>query len=307
MDHVMEWLLAGDVSLQYMTHRFLPGSDATTLSELQRRIPTEGFGAAFLSNQNANGHWGQYYYQPKWTSTHYTLTDLMNLFVPDTLKPCQDMVARMFNECMTADGGLNLAKSALPSDICIDGMILNYATYFCKNEPRLARLVDHLLSGQRTDGGFSWDINAQAGDPHTTICVLEGLSQFRIACSHRLPAIGVAEDRAVEFLLLRRLLMDSDDKRYAKLSYPYRYRYDLLRMLEYFARYDVPFDGRMLPAIKWLQGKRRGDGLWHLENQHKGHVHFTMEETGMPSRFMTSKAMYVLKHYRNDICGISPV
>ena len=65
MDQVISWLLAGDVSIQYMTHRDLLGSDEEKLSQLQSKIPNEGFGAAFLSCQNENGHWGLYYYQPK--------------------------------------------------------------------------------------------------------------------------------------------------------------------------------------------------------------------------------------------------
>ena len=249
MEQVWEWLLAGDVSLQYMTHRFLLGSGEATLTELQRRIPEEGYGAAFLSQRNASGHWGLHYYQPKWTSTHYTLTDLKNLFVPDTCKPCRDMILWMFNECMLADGG------------------------------------------------FSWDAGAKTGDPHTTICVLEGLGQYRTAVAHDGSDIVSVESKAIDFLLTRRLYMDSDDKRFLKLSYPYRYRYDLLRVLEYFATYAVPFDGRMLPALRWLQDKRHSDGLWHLENRHKGNLHFDMEETGKPSRFMTIKALFVLQHY----------
>lgn len=297
VDQVIKWLLDGDVSVQYMAHHYLLGSDEAALSKLQQRIPIEGFGAEFLSHQNDNGHWGLYYYQPKWTSTHYTLVDLKNLFAPDTLKPCKDMVTRMFNECMTAYGGLNLSKHEHPSDICIDGMILNYSSYFCKNEPRLAKLIDHLLSVQRPDGGYTWDINSEKGDPHTTICVLEGFGQYRATGSYRASDIKASESKAVEFLLTNRLFIDYGDKRFLKFSYPYRYRYDLLRVLEYFATYAVQFDNRIQTAIEWLQNKKHSDGLWYLENQHKGNVHFVMEETGMPSRFITIKALYILKHF----------
>lgn len=36
----------------------------------------------------------------------------------------------MFGECMNEAGGMNLSKYNHPSDICVDGMILNYASYF---------------------------------------------------------------------------------------------------------------------------------------------------------------------------------
>ena len=291
----ISWLLEGDISIQYMTHRDLIGSDGITLSQMQKRIPKEGFGAKFLSRQNESGHWGSYYYQPKWTSTHYTLLDIKNICAPETLKPCREMISRMFDECMNEAGGMNLSKYNHPSDICVDGMILNYASYFCKEESRLVRLVNHLLSVQKKDGGFTWDMNSDKSDPHTTICVLEGFAQFQASgLQHRRWDIEAAKTDAAEFLLRNRLFFDDVDKRFRKLSYPYRYRYDLLRAMEYFARQNNPFDTRMWPAMNWLQEKKQRDGLWYLENEHKGKAHFTMEEIRSPSRFVTLRALYIL-------------
>jgi hypothetical protein len=88
----------------------------------------------------------------------------------------------------------------------------------------------------------------------------------------------------------------SEGKRYLKLSYPYRYRYNILRALEYFASKKVPHDKRMDRALSWLSDKRSPDGRWHLENIHKGNVHFNMEEIRRPSRFITLKALAVNKH-----------
>ena len=300
MKDVINWLLEGDVSLQYLTHKHLLGSDSTILEQLQNRIEAEGYGAEFLFHQNPNGHWGIYYYQTKWTSTHYTLLDLKNLGISQALMPCREMVLRMIDECMLPDRGVNLAKSKLPSDICVDGMVLNYASYFCPEEPRLSKLAEYLLSVQKGDGGFSWDVHSEKGDPHTTICVLEGLGQFRASVPGHIPSeLESAEDKAIAFLLFNRLFVDDPDKRFRKLSYPYRYRYDLLRVLEYFASQHIPYDPRMQPALEWLQAKQKKDGLWYLENQHKGNVHFTMEEVGKPSRFITLKALTILRYFDN--------
>ena len=49
MDETIEWLLQGDVSVQYMTQRWLLDADEARLSQLQSRIALEGFGARFLS------------------------------------------------------------------------------------------------------------------------------------------------------------------------------------------------------------------------------------------------------------------
>ncbi|NLO15379.1 MAG: hypothetical protein GX123_04980 [Clostridiales bacterium] len=128
MNEIINWLLNGDISVQYMTHKLILDSDQPVIKELHDRIATEGFGAELLSHRSENGHWGRHYYQPKWTSTHYTLLELKNLCAPQTLKPCQEMVMRMFEECANTDGGMNLSKYEHPSDICVDGMVLNYAS-----------------------------------------------------------------------------------------------------------------------------------------------------------------------------------
>jgi hypothetical protein len=298
MNEIIVWLLNGDVSVQYMTHKLILGSDQTVMEQLQNRIATEGFGKEFLSRRNENGHWGLYYYQPKWTSTHYTLLDLKNLGAPESLEPCREMVTRMFAECINSDGGMNLSKYEHPSDIAVDGMVLNYASYFCPDDPRIMELAQHLLSVQKTDGGFTWDILSDKGDPHTTICVLEGLGQLSISVArHGLSGIEEAKARAIEFLLSNKLFIDDSDKRFRKLSYPYRYRYDLLRVLECFADQNVYYDVRMQSSIDWLQTKRKRNDLWHLENQHKGNMHFLMEELGQPSRFITLKALYICKYF----------
>ena len=84
-DQIIEWLIDGDVSIQYQVHRDLLDIE---MPELMNRIGKEGWGARFLSCRNTNGHWGRGFYQPKWTSTHYTLLDLKNLCISPE---CEDI------------------------------------------------------------------------------------------------------------------------------------------------------------------------------------------------------------------------
>lgn len=300
MDTVIQWLLEGDVSIQYLTHRYLLESDADILLRLQNRIENEGCGAAYLALRNENGHWGIWYYQPKWTSTHYTLLELKNIGLPADNAPCREITSRMLSECMLPDGGLNLAKSEHASDSCVDGMALSYAAYFLAGDARLKRLVDHLLDSQRPDGGFTWNPNSNFGDPHSTICVLEGFSEY-LACgaSHRKNQIAAAQANAESFLLENKLFF-SGEQRYRMLAYPFRYRYDLLRALEYLALQRMPFCEPMRPALDWLKSKQSREGFWNLELEHRGAVHFPLETRGSHSRFVTLKALVILKHFQSN-------
>ncbi len=297
-ENAIAWLLDGDISIQYMTHLYLLGSGQDVLQPLQGRISSEGFGSRFLSCRNESGHWGRHYYQPKWTSTHYTLLDLYELYIAQDCPACRGMVLRAFDECMDEDGSVNFAKTKLPPDICINGMVLCYAAYFCADEPRLTRLVDFLLSVRLPDGGYTWDWESQAGDAHTTICVLEGFAEYlKASMAHRRDEVQSAISEGIEFLFRNGLFMADADVRYKKLSYPYRYRYDVLRALDFFAKANILYDDRMAPALQWLKSKRKADGLWYLENMHRGNVHFDMEEVRKPSRFLTLKALNVLRQY----------
>lgn len=88
------------------------------------------------------------------------------------------MVTSLFNDCQLSSGGLNLAKSFLQSDICVDGMILHYALYFTSDEKCIERLVDPLLFNMKPDGEFTWNTDRENGDLDTTICFAEGLRSY---------------------------------------------------------------------------------------------------------------------------------
>lgn len=284
-----------------MTTRDLLRSDKTALNALQNRITKEGFGAKYLACQNENGHWGIHYYQPKWTCTHYTLLEMKSIGMPQSNPQCVNAVHRIFNECKDDEGSINFARTKLPSDVAICGMVLNYACWFGAWEQELRSLVDFLLKTRQIDGGFSWNFRTdpENSDPHTTICVLEGFLEYqRAGYMYRLDELKTAAACAAEFLLDRNLFYPLDksrpaDKRYSKLSYPFRYRYDLLRAMEYFSRAGIPFESRMNMAFEWLMSRRKADGLWHLENIHPGNIHFELEKPGKPSRFITLKALTI--------------
>ena len=52
---LLDWLLAGDVSIRYQCKRDLLVNDDLTL---RKKISTTGWGKQFLDQRNTNGHWG---------------------------------------------------------------------------------------------------------------------------------------------------------------------------------------------------------------------------------------------------------
>lgn len=303
-DRIISWLLTGDVSLQYQTHRDLLGVEKP---ELQKRIATEGWGAKLLSLRMPNGHWGQGFYQPKWISSHYTLLDLKNLCIAKDIKAIKETIDLILKTRKSADGGINPAKTVPNSDVCVNGMFLNYACYFNTDEIEIKSIVDFLLAQQMVDGGFNCNFNqigAKHSSLHTTISVVEGIFEYeRNGYKYRLAELKKAQKECEEFILEHKLFKSHRtgaviDKRFLMLSYPSRWRYDVLRALDYFASAKVPYDSRMDDAIEVLLNKRRFDGNWPLQANHPGKSHFDMEQTGKPSRWNTLRVLRVLQSFK---------
>jgi hypothetical protein len=306
-DKVMSWLLDGDVSIQYQVNRDLLNSEQPAL---RQRIANEGWGAQLLSYRKENGHWGRGFYQPKWISTHYTILDLKNLGIDTENMDIRETIELILRDHRESDGGVNPGKTIKDSDVCINGMFLNYACYFMVSSESIESIVDFLISLQMGDGGFNCRLNrggAVHSSLHSTISVLEGLHEYALnGYRYRLSELTEIESEAREFILQHKLFRSDHtnkiiDKRMLMLSYPSRWRYDILRALDYFQSAGIGYDSRMQDALDVLIKKKRKDGTWPLQAKHPGQTHFDMEQTGKPSRWNTLRAFRVLKHYENII------
>lgn len=300
----ISWLLQGDVSLQYQVYRDLLGEER---KDLQARIGSEGWGKAFLSQRKPEGHWGDRFYQPKWISTHYTLLDLRNLNLDPHNQLAQASIQQVLQTLKAEDGGIQLGPStAHRSDVCVNGMFLNYAAYFQAPEKALQSIVDALLHEIMPDGGFncrSTRSGARHSSLHSTISVLEGLFQFqKLGHTYRKHDVSAAIQRAETFILIHRFFLSDRTGQiihpdFLKLRYPCRWKYDILRAFDYFQDARRTWDRRMEEGIAVLLQKRNKDGTWNLQAAHPGKVHLIMEQAGQASRWNTLRAMRVLKHF----------
>ena len=155
------------------------------------------------------------------------------------------------------DGGINPSGTIKNSDVCLNGMFLNYASYFEMDENKLQSIVDFILLQRMDDGGFNCRLNrsgAKHSSLHSTLSVLEGILEYSLnGYSYRLPELKEVEGTSREFILKHRLYISDRtneiiNKNFLKLSYPSRWKYDILRALDYFRLSEIPFDGRMKPA-----------------------------------------------------------
>ena len=177
-EEIINWLLKGDISIQYQTHRDLLDTDR---KDLRKKIETQGWGKNYLSKRKKDGHWGKSFYNPKWISSHYTLVDLRNLCIGPSQPLIQKSVNIIADNEKGPDGGVLPIGAVQNSDVCVNGMFLNYASYFKIKPEKLKSIVDFLLSQHMPDGGFNCRSNrsgATHSSLHSTLSVLEGFWEY---------------------------------------------------------------------------------------------------------------------------------
>ncbi|MEM6427855.1 MAG: hypothetical protein AAF708_01350 [Deinococcota bacterium] len=310
-DELINWLLAGDPAIRWQVMRDLQNCPSEQIEAERARVQHEGWGAQLLTHQDADGLWGGGLYSPKWTATTHCLL-LLKYFGATPTPPVQRACQRLLDEGLYEDGGINYFPSLDHGETCVTGMVLALLAYFEMDDARILQLVDHLLTQQMADGGWNcWSFKgATHSSLHTTISVLEGLHSFTTNSTYKHAEIQQAQTRAHEFLLVHKLFRSDHtgeiiDARMTRLSFPPRWRYDVLRALDYLQMVQFPFDERLTDGLELLLRKRRKDGKWPLQQRHTGQTFFELEQVGKPSRWNTLRALRVLKFYQADFDNLS--
>ena len=304
-DAVLEWLLEGDAAVRFQTTRDLLHRDAAAL---QPTVATQGDGATILAARGEGGHWGRGFYQPKWTSSHYSLLELRNLGLEAAHPAARATVALILAQHKGPDGGLDPRAVASRSDVCVNGMALNYSAYFGAPEVQLASIVDCLLAARISDGGFNCrrGPDVRHSSMHTTLSVIEGITSYeRSGLRYRLDELRLVRESSVEFLLRHRLFRSERGgavirSEFLRLHEPTRWYYDLLRCLDALADVQVPYDARMEEAIEVLERRRLPDGRWPVNRGYPGQTHLPPPQAGTANRWVTLRALRVLLAYPSN-------
>ncbi len=304
-DAVLDWLLEGDPAIRWQVMRDLLGASPHTVRREQKRIGREGWGARLLALQDHDGRWAGGIYNPKWTSTTYTMLLLRSLGLeprhPQALRGCRVLLDAGF----WSDGGINFFPPRHQrSETCISSMVLGIVCWFGLEDERVDGLATHLIAQQMADGG--WNCRAMPGYSgathgsfHTTISALEGLLEYERFRPERARAAQAAQRRGREFLLIHRLYRSHRTGAIAKPAFtrfvfPARWHYDALRGLDYFRDAGAPPDARLADAFDLVESRRRADGRWPLGGRYAGKTFFDLEPGGA-SRWNTLRAQRVLR------------
>jgi hypothetical protein len=311
--NVIDWLLDSDPAIRWQVMRDLLDAPEQEVAAERARIATEGWGAELLSRQRPDGSWGGVAFNQGYDSTMHVLT-LLQLFGLDPFSPqARRALERVRDGVVWPGWGPNGSDNPYFTgevEPCINGQVATAGAYFWQD---VTSLIDRLLTEQLEDGG--WNCETENGSVrssfNTTICVLEALLAYDQASGAR-DDVTAARVRGERYLLDRQLFKRLstgepiliDRKRgndFSQFAFPTWWHYDVLRGLDYLRAASVTPDERIADAIALVRSKQQADDRWLLDVRYPGKMPVDLGETfGQPSRWITLRALRVLRRYEQD-------
>ena len=306
---VIDWLLDSDPAIRWQVMADLLDEDPDAVARERAKVATEGWGAALLAARGEDGQWAGGAHFPKtqptlpgqpWTSTAHVLTELRLLGVDPADAAVRQAVADVKRVTRWEYDDEPYFEGEV--EPCINGALVTNAVYYGELD---ARIVERLLGERMADGG--WNCEQEQGSVRssfdTTLGVIEALAAVEQAGGHDaidLHCVREARASGEAYLLERDLLRrrttgEIPKPTYTQFAFPPRHEYDALRALEHFRAVGASPDERMREAIDLLHAKRREDGIWPLDVIHGGDAVNDYGPVGEPNRWITLKALRVLR------------
>jgi len=311
---VIDWLLDSDPSIRWQVMRDLLDAPESEWRAERAKVETEGWGARLLSYQDEDGQWAGGAFAPRefdprewlevgqpWTATASSLSQLHEFGLDPASDRARCAVRLIGANSRWEHDGQPFWEGEVEE--CINGRTVADGAYFGVD---VSPIVDRLVGERLDDGG--WNCERADGSVRssfaTTINVLEGLLEYEAATGGT-PESREARSSGEEYLLKRRLFRrlgtgEPADERFLAFLHPNRWRYDVLRALDYFRAAaglgGAAADPRLGDAVDHVRSRRSDDGTWPLDWSLPGRVWFDIDDgPGEPSRWLTLRAMRVLR------------
>jgi hypothetical protein len=180
------------------------------------------------------------------------------------------------------------------------------------DDERVRRGIEWITTYQRFDdgarekpAGWPYDRYDMCWGRHSChlgiVKALKALAEMPTA--RRSAAVRRTITKGCEYLLAHHVYRRSHDLTrisklgWLKLQFPLMYQTDILEVVDLLVRLGVR-DERMDDAIGVIAAKQNAQGRWNLESTLNGRFWVRIEQKGLPSKWITYRALKVLKGYR---------
>jgi len=201
-------------------------------------------------------------------------------------------------------------KASIVKDgCCFDGNVLYYLNHFGYiEEPRTVKLLEFIYD-YYDDENTGWKCRAYPINPDAVFPVNCYMGATKILKAFSMIPEEKRSKRMKEIILLEtekilenkvyKYLRNPDGSRkdkagWKRFGFPLFYQADLLEVMVTLSRLEV-HDDRMRDAIEIIEDSIQKDGRWLLKDSFNGKMWTDIEEKNKPSKWITLKALYVLK------------
>jgi hypothetical protein len=329
---VLEWLLEPDrenPSIRYFAMRDLLDEDAQgdQLSSAASQIMQSGPVATILAQQQSDGFWeepGPGYY-PKYTGTVWSLIMLAQLGADPGHAAIRKACEYVLTHARTKDGYLSAGNSQMGAVHCLQG---NLAAALIDlgsgNDARMECAIDWMARSVTGEGFASSDqkkaethyirsgisgpgfrCSSNGHEPCAWGAVKVGLALSKIPPAMRTPSVEKAITSCCDFLLsvdtaaadYPHPFAEKPSTSWFKFGFPIFYVTDLLQNLAVLLALGNRGDARLANAIRFVENQSDEDGRWRMTYSYNGKTWVDIEKKGQPSKWVTLRALSVLKRY----------
>lgn len=325
---VLDWLLeedAGNPGVRYFALRDLAGlgADDHQLIAAGEAVMNSGPVPVILANQQPDGTWIKPGYLPKYRGTMWSFIFLAQLGAAGSDPRIRRTAEHLFGYATAEHGGLSADGNNSGLIHCLQGNLCAALLDFgYEDDPRLVRALDWLARSITGDGiapntektaplhylrsgnsapGFVCSANYQQPCAWGAIKALLALS--KVPARRRDARMAEAIELGVELLFsgepaladYPRAEGTKPNRSWFKFGYPIGYVADVLQNLEVLAALGYGSDPRLENGIELVLRKQDANGRWPLEYTYNGKTWVDVEKKGLPSKWVTLRALRVLK------------
>jgi hypothetical protein len=322
----IDWLLEeNNPSVRYLTLTRILGRSETReeVKSARKQIMRTGVVPRILSKQTESS-WNDpgRFYRDKYRSTSWQLIILaeheadgrdprIRSACEYLLRCSQDPESHGFAYAQRAgtDGGRH--NAVIP---CLTGnMVWSLVKLGWLNDPGVQRALEWITTYQRFDDGVAakptgwpYDRHEMCWGRHSChLGVVKALKALAaVPKGLRKGDIEKTAAKASEYLLAHHVYKRSHDLSqvskpgWLKLQFPLMYQTDILEVVDLLLECGCK-DGRMEDAMRMISSKKNAKGQWNLESTFNGRFWVNIEKKGMPSKWITYRALKVLKRYHD--------
>ena len=317
----LPWLLEPDAAnpaVRYFALRDLldRSEDDPEVRRARADIMTTGPVPAILAAQHPEGYWVKSGagYSPKYRGTVWQIIFLAELGADPTDERVQRGCEYLLSHNLATTGAFSVYRPPRPSGAlhCLNGNLL-YALFSLgyAGDPRVQAALNWQVQAITGEGAISYYKSGTAapgfvcgvnlGQPcgWGAAKALKALSA--IPPDQRTPPVQRAIEASVEFLLSRDPaaadypFTERVSSTWFKFGFPLSYWSDVLENTAALAESGYGGDPRLANVLQYILSKQDAQGRWKLENTLKGKMWVDIEKRGKPSKWVTLRALRVLK------------